>query len=75
MADAACAEEEEGLKRVLSRASVLLDTIQRVEAGDITVDRAAIDKSRDHVLRALSAIDAADKVIHGNITGCKGCPT
>lgn len=75
MSEAACAEEEEGLKRLIARSVTLLDTIRRVESGEITVDRAAIDQSRDHVWKALRAVDKADECITGNITGCKGCPT
>jgi hypothetical protein len=74
MADAACAEEEEALKRVLTRTTDLLATVRRIEAGEIDVDRGAILKSRDDVLHALRHLDCADTVICRSILSCRGCP-
>lgn len=75
MSEAACAEEEEGLKRIASRAYDLAETIRRVEKGEITVTRESIETSNKLVQKALKLLDKADKAVHGNITGCKGCPT
>ena len=75
MSEAACAEEEEGLKRLAGRAYTLGETIRRVETGDLIVGRDAINKSRDYVIKALAMLDEADKAIMGGITGCRGCPT
>lgn len=89
MADAACAEEEEGLKRLIARAQVAimyaenaLATIRRVERGEITVKKAAIEASVDEVDFALNkqndviqSLERATDALHNNITGCAGCPT
>lgn len=73
MADAACAEEEESLKRAISVASQMLATIRRVESGEITVKRDAIETTKNDVVKALRLLISADMLLIDSITGCKGC--